>query len=73
MNNAEFPDAVIVDVYTRRSFLGGGIVRIVEVACPFCHRKHTHGWPVQDGDADPGHRIAHCGHGSYEVVKEAHR
>ena len=30
--------------------------------CPWCSKRHTHGWPY--GDAEIGHRVAHCLHGS---------
>jgi hypothetical protein len=35
--------------------------RIVEIACPFCGRRHTHGWPHDS--AEPGVRVAHCARG----------
>jgi hypothetical protein len=31
--------------------------------CPFCGKRHTHGW-------DAGHRIAHCHKGTYFLVCE---
>lgn len=32
--------------------------RLVVVRCPYCRRKHTHGWPL--GQTAIGHRLAHC-------------
>jgi len=32
--------------------------RLVVVACPVCHRKHTHGWPYSTDTI--GARVAHC-------------
>lgn len=32
--------------------------RTVTVLCPHCDDQHTHGWPY--GDANIGHRHAHC-------------
>lgn len=34
--------------------------RLVTVACPFCGRKHTHGWAWSSGDESPGLRTSHC-------------
>ena len=34
--------------------------RLVYVHCPYCQKKHRHGWPRQAGQAAPGHRISHC-------------
>jgi len=33
-------------------------VRTVTVACPYCQRTHTHGWPA--GFDTPGVRLSHC-------------
>lgn len=47
--------------------------RHVTVVCPYCptrrgkHRTHVHGWPQGSGD-QPGHRLAHCGLGGYDIV-----
>jgi len=49
---AKLPAAVVVKVVTREG------VRLVIVACPYCHREHVHGWPPEY--ADPGVRLAHC-------------
>ena len=32
--------------------------RLVTIRCPWCDRKHTHGWPY--GETEIGHRVAHC-------------
>ena len=34
--------------------------RLVYVHCPYCQKKHRHGWPRQAGQAAPGHRFSHC-------------
>lgn len=39
--------------------------RQVLVACPHCHRTHTHGWPYTDPTI--GHRVAHCGGPEYLI------
>lgn len=41
--------------------------RIVTITCPYCGNAHTHGWPHDTLDT-PGHRIAHCGQGSYRIT-----
>ncbi|MGB9307119.1 MAG: hypothetical protein WCB92_26585 [Mycobacterium sp.] len=37
---------------------GRDTVRTVTIRCPYCTRRHTHGWP--EGDAAPGFRRPHC-------------
>lgn len=32
--------------------------RLVYVLCPYCGKKHQHGWPYDA--VDVGHRIPHC-------------
>lgn len=51
---ATIPDAAVIDVSLDRRG-----VRTVTVACPYCGRTHTHGWP--EGADAPGVRLAHCG------------
>lgn len=34
-------------------------IRTVVIRCPFCNKKHTHGWPL-GSTAAPGHRVPHC-------------
>lgn len=48
----ELPTATVVRVVRRDG------VRLVIVACTYCRRKHTHGWPPEH--AEPGVRFAHC-------------
>lgn len=49
------PIAPVIRVQTGRS------TRTVTVSCPFCRRKHLHGWSyVSDGI---GSRVAHCSEG----------
>ena len=44
--------------------------RLVVVACPYCRRRHTHGWPWTDPDV--GARNAHCDRlGNYYRVRAA--
>ena len=38
------------------------------VECPYCGKEHQHGAPSTKELRNPGHRIAHCGKGSYEIV-----
>jgi hypothetical protein len=34
---------------------------LIDVWCPACGMKHTHGWPLDEGRLDAlGHRAAHC-------------
>lgn len=33
-------------------------VRTLTVACPYCGRRHRHGWPPED--KTPGIRLSHC-------------
>ena len=51
---AELAAAVVVKVVTCDG------VRLVIVACPYCRRKHVHGWPPEYADSDVGPRVAHC-------------
>lgn len=51
---ATIPDAEVLAVALDRRG-----VRTVTVACPYCGRTHTHGWP--EGEDAPGVRLAHCG------------
>lgn len=39
-------------------------IRSVLVACPYCEKRHTHGWVP---DATPS-RASHCGNGEYRLV-----
>ncbi len=48
----ELPVAEVLRVRVRDG------ARLVRVRCPFCGKRHTHGWPPRH--ADPGARIAHC-------------
>jgi hypothetical protein len=32
--------------------------RLVVIECPYCERRHSHGWPY--GTAHPGLRTSHC-------------
>lgn len=41
--------------------------RFVDVTCPYCGRKHHHGWGTSS-DAAPGHRLAHCRGGGYYIA-----
>jgi len=58
---AELTVAPVLKVVTRDG------VRLVVVACPYCHRKHTHGWPPEY--AEPGVRLAHCYRPNGEPVR----
>lgn len=40
------------------SHVGRGGIRTVEIRCPFCRRRHTHGWP--EGQSTIGGRLSHC-------------
>lgn len=33
-------------------------IRSVTVHCPYCAKRHRHGWPP--ADPEPGHRLAAC-------------
>jgi len=33
-------------------------IRQVTVKCPYCARRHSHGWPPED--TTPGIRLSHC-------------
>lgn len=44
----------------------GRSTRSVVVRCPHCGRQHCHGWPYNCDTV--GHRLAHCGRGSYFVA-----
>ncbi len=46
--------------------------RAVTVRCPFCRRKHFHGWPY--GSQTIGSRVSHCWRGpvgSYRIEPPA--
>ena len=47
------PVAVVLKVFTRDR------VRMVKVHCPYCPKRHTHGWPPEHDE--PGVRLDHCG------------
>lgn len=34
--------------------------RLLKVVCPFCGKKHGHGWPYDNVDPHPGLRSADC-------------
>lgn len=34
-------------------------VRTVVITCPFCKKRHTHGWPLGSTEP-PGSRVPHC-------------
>ncbi len=34
--------------------------RLLTVLCPFCGKKHGHGWPHDNVDPHPGFRAADC-------------
>jgi hypothetical protein len=53
--------AEIIKVTTKR--YGRDVVRTVLVRCPFCGKRHTHGWPI--GSCAPGYRISHCDKGPH--------
>lgn len=40
-------------------------IRTVTVRCPYCKRRHIHGWPLSS--ADPGVRASHCHSGDYLI------
>ncbi len=48
--------ANVISVSTKR--YGRDTVRTVTIRCPFCGKRHTHGWPL--GDCEPGSRRPHC-------------
>jgi len=62
------PVARVIEVATDRRG-----VRSVVIGCPWCGRRHVHGWPP--GHDSVGHRVSHCGPGGasgggYYVVGE---
>ena len=57
----ELPVAPVLKVVTR------GAVRAVRVLCPFCSRRHWHGWPFDAPDV--GLRVAHCHRPNGEPVR----
>ena len=65
------PIAPVISVQIVRCAINGK-VRIVTVECPHCGRLHTHGWPLEDGDQSPGHRVSDClvGRGYYIATPE---
>lgn len=48
--------AHVISVSTKR--YGRDTVRTVTIRCPYCSKRHVHGWPL--GDAAPGWRRPHC-------------
>ncbi len=50
--NTRLPVAPVLRVTPTRT------TRLVVVACPVCHRTHTHGWPYTTDTI--GTRVAHC-------------
>ncbi len=57
----ELATAVVVKVVRR------GAVRLVIVTCPYCRRKHVHGWPFEAPDV--GLRLVHCHRPNGEPVR----
>jgi len=57
----ELSVAEVVKVVTRDG------VRLVFVACPYCRRKHVHGWPFEAPDV--GLRVSHCHRPAGEPVR----
>ncbi len=41
--------------------------RLVRVRCPFCPRRHWHGWPFDTPDV--GMRVSHCHRPAGEPVR----
>lgn len=33
---------------------------LMEVVCPYCHRRHQHGWPKSIPKSQITHRASHC-------------
>lgn len=58
-----FELAVAEDVQVGTS--AGRNVRTVTYACPHCHGRHTHGWPLEEPTV--GWRSAHCPQWSGQV------
>jgi len=52
----EIPTATVLRVKAAR----GGPWRLVEIRCPYCHLKHTHGWSVPGVPEPIGFRTQHC-------------
>jgi hypothetical protein len=52
------PEPAPVTITARTVTISPKGVRSVTVECPYCGRKHVHGWPV--GEPQPGPRISHC-------------
>lgn len=50
--SSPIPTAQIVKI------VHGKTTRHITVKCPYCNKRHFHGWPY--GPGDPGHRSAHC-------------
>lgn len=65
---SQIPEAKVIEVIPTPT------TRLVRIDCPYCHNAHTHGWPYEDGNKQPGHRISHClgpkGVG-YDIVVES--
>jgi hypothetical protein len=54
-------------IYAHGRIVSVDTTRHVEVGCPYCAKKHLHGWPFED--KKPGRRVAHCHNGlGYELV-----
>ena len=49
----DLPVALVIRVFDHDG------VRVVRVRCPFCRRRHVHGFPRVN--AEPGVRLDHCG------------
>lgn len=70
-NSVAGPTVTAVPIVPVIGITEGRTTRTVTIRCPFCARLHSHGWPYEDGDSDPGHRVAHCKRGGlrgYEIV-----
>lgn len=53
-DNNRLPQAPITKISLSRN----GETRLVVIKCPYCKKRHTHGWPF--GARTPGIRVAHC-------------
>lgn len=60
------PQAPIISV------IPGDSTRLVYIRCPFCGKKHQHGWPY--GEANPpGLRISSCSHHVKGMLNRTYR
>ncbi len=62
---------ILIEPTKRQLRLGESFT--IAIACPFCGRTHTHGWPGGPEKAIPEHRAEHCAGnvGGYYIVPEA--